>query len=91
MSHFEDFHDPQVMEECLCEQAVYGSGDVWRTKDHRQIRLSDMETSHIKNAHRYLYRNKKRIADSYPDCCDDYLNERIGALEAEVNRRGIKC
>ena len=75
----------------------------WETKDHKKIKISDMETSHIENTIKYL----KKHTDFYDETyfagwtCDgdgdgqiydyinnsDLVNEKIQELENELNKR----
>lgn len=69
--------------------------DWWETKDHKKIKISDMETSHIKNTINYLKKHK----DFYDECggwdqesfyYDDnswLVNDKIEELEYELNKR----
>ena len=73
--------------------------DYWETKDHKIMKINDMETSHIKNTINYL----KKHTDFYDECYGDFLYEsydyednselvykKIEELENELNRRGEK-
>lgn len=69
--------------------------DWWETKDHRKIKICDMETSHIKNTINYL----KRHTDFYDVCFGDnwygyeyennshLVDKKIEELEYELNKR----
>ena len=73
--------------------------DWWETKDHKKIKISDMETSHIKNTIKYLQRHK----DFYDEGGGDYWDvdswwyednshlvyKKIDELENELERRMI--
>lgn len=43
----------------------------WETKDHRKIKISDMETSHIENTIKYLQRHTD-FYDEYYGIANDY-------------------
>lgn len=74
--------------------------DWWETKDHKKIKISNMETSHIKNTIKYLKRHK----DFYDEGGGDYWDvdswwyednshlvyKKIDELENELERRMIK-
>ena len=72
----------------------------WETKEHKKIRIEDMETSHIKNVIRFLKNNLDFYDDGggYPWDIDsmwyednsELVYKKIGELEEELNRRGIK-
>ena|GEM_PF-5674324 len=91
MGHLEDFHDPLCMEECLCEAKTYGDGGVWTTKDYQEIPICQMATSHLRNAIRYLLKRVTKYRDDLLECCEEYIWERIRALETEAKKRGTKC
>lgn len=70
----------------------------WETKDHKILKISDMETSHIKNTIKYLERHK----DFYDIAYGDFLYEsydyednselvyrKIYELQEELNKRLI--
>lgn len=71
--------------------------DWWETKDHKKIKICDMETSHIKNTinylkkHRYFYDEGGGNAwdvDSYWYEDNSYLvGKKIKELEYELNKR----
>lgn len=73
----------------------------WETKDHQKMKISDMETSHIKNTINYLKRNTK-FYDKVINCGyasdNDYIeyeyidnshlvDKKIKELEYELKRR----
>lgn len=67
----------------------------WETANHRKIKISDMETSHIKSTIRYLQRH----SDFYDECFGDYwygydyidnshlVKKKIEELQYELNKR----
>lgn len=69
----------------------------WETKDHREMKISDMETSHIENTIKYL----KKYPDFYDEGggfafdIDSYwyednshlVDKKIEELEYELNKR----
>lgn len=73
----------------------------WETKDHRKIKISDMEISHIENTIKFLKRNRNFYDEEYggmfgPDGDDifyDYIDnshlvdKKIEELENELNKR----
>ena len=77
--------------------------DWWETKDHRKIKISDMETSHIKNTIIFLKRKHDFYDEGYfvgwtgdgdgdgqiYDYIDnsDLVDKKIEELEYELNKR----
>ena len=75
----------------------------WETKDHKKIKIADMETSHIENTIKYLKRNNNFYdetyfagwtGDGYGDGqIYDYIDnsylvyKKIEELEYELNKR----
>lgn len=69
----------------------------WETKDHRKIRISDMEMSHIENTIKYLQRHDDFYDKAYgvangPDCYDyednsELVYKKIDELKEELDRR----
>ena len=75
----------------------------WETKDHRLLKIEDMETSHIENTIKYLKRNDNFYDETYfvGWTCDgdgdgqiyDYIDnsylidKKIDELEYELNKR----
>ena len=69
----------------------------WETKDHRKIKIKDMETSHIENTIKYLKKNKDfydegggytRDIDSWWYEDNSHLvDKKIEELEYELNKR----
>lgn len=69
----------------------------WETKDHKKLRIKDMETSHIENTIKYLKRNPDFYdegggnawdIDSYWYENNSYLvYKKIKELEYELNKR----
>ena len=55
----------------------------WETKEHRHIKICDMETSHIENTIKFLQRNKDFYDEIYFDgwTCDGDGDGQIYALE----------
>lgn len=77
--------------------------DCWKTKDHRKIKISDMETSHIENTIRYLQKHKDFYDKEYEfyDYDDgeifyDYddnsylVDKKIEELQYELDKRKEK-
>ena len=72
----------------------------WETKDHKKIKISDMETSHIENVIKYLKKN----TNFYDEVGGDYWNidswwyednshlvdKKIEELENELEKRREK-
>lgn len=72
----------------------------WETKDHRKIKISDMETSHIKNTIRYLQKHED-FYDEYFEFGGDWdtydyednshlVNKKIEELQYELDKRKEK-
>lgn len=74
--------------------------DWWETKDHKKIKISDMETSHIKNTIKYLQKNPQFYDEYYEsyefDCGEAYyycknnshlVNKKIKELRYELDKR----
>ena len=73
----------------------------WETKDHKKMKISDMETSHIENTIKFLEKHHEFYDEEYggmfgPDGDDifyDYIdnshlvNRKIKELEFELNKR----
>ena len=69
----------------------------WETKDHRLLKIEDMETSHIENTIKYLKKNTDFYdegggyawdVDSYWYDDNSYLvDKKIEELEYELNKR----
>lgn len=73
----------------------------WETKDHRWIKIKDMETSHIENTIIFLKRNPKFYDEEYGGIWDsdvfyDYENNshlvdnKIDELELELRLRRLE-
>ena len=70
----------------------------WETKDHKKMKIQDMETSHIKNTIRYLKKNTDfyDIASGvfydpstyYYEDNSHLVYKKVEELENELNRRG---
>jgi hypothetical protein len=72
--------------------------DWWETKDHKKIKISDMETSHIENTIKYLQRHE----DFYDECFGDnwfgyeyednseLVDKKIEELQYELDKRKEK-
>ena len=74
--------------------------DWWETKDHEKIKISDMETSHIKNTIKFLQRHEDFYDEEYGfydydngEMFYDYednshlVDKKIEELENELKRR----
>lgn len=72
----------------------------WETKDHKKLKIEDMETSHIENTIRYLKNHRNFYDEEFGDYDYDdgepfyyyddnsYLVEKkIQELEYELNKR----
>lgn len=72
----------------------------WETKDHRKIKISDMETSHIENTIKYLQRHEDFYDEEYGfydydegESFYDYednsylVDKKIEELQYELDRR----
>ena len=66
--------DVEEMIEAVEKDAAAG---IWVTKDNRELKISDMQTSHIKNCINFIKRND-----------DDMYACYIPVFEAELKRRG---
>ena len=72
----------------------------WETKDHKKLKIEDMETSHIENTIRYL-KNHRNFYDEefggyayddgepfyYYDDNSHLVDKKIEELEYELNKR----
>ena len=69
----------------------------WETKDHKKIKISEMETSHIKNTINYLKKHTDfyDMGGGYAWDIDSYwyednselVNKKIEELENELKKR----
>ena len=68
--------------------------DWWETKDHKKIKISDMETSHIKNTIKFLKKHHNFYDEEYGfyDYDDNsYLvDKKIEELQYELDIRKEK-
>lgn len=75
----------------------------WETKDHKMIKIKDMETSHIENTIKLLKRNSTFYDEEYEYygiCGDEYyydyednshlVKEKIDELELELRLRRLE-
>lgn len=72
----------------------------WETKDHKKIKISDMETSHIENTIKYLQKHEDFYDTFVHDIFDgdiyDYednshlVDKKIEELQYELDRRKEK-
>lgn len=74
----------------------------WETKDHKKLKIEDMETSHIENTIKYL-KNHRNFYDEefggygyddeepfyYYDNNSHLVEKKIQELEYELNKRRI--
>lgn len=69
----------------------------WETKDHKKLKIKDMETSHIKNTIKYLKKNICFYDEGGGDAWDvdsywyednsHLVDKKIQELEYELNKR----
>ena len=69
----------------------------WETKDHRKLKIEDMETSHIENTIKYLKKNKDFYDEGGGNTWDidswwyednsHLVYKKIKELEYELNKR----
>ena len=69
----------------------------WETKDHKKIKIKDMETSHIENTIKYLKKNTNFYDEGGGDYWDidswwyednsHLVDKKIEELEYELNKR----
>ena len=67
----------------------------WETKDHKKIKIKDMETSHIENTIKYLKKNTNFYDEIVGDNWFGYdyednshlVDKKIEELENELERR----
>ena len=72
--------------------------DWWETKDHKKLKISDMETSHIENTIKYLQRHKNFYDELVGDNWFGYdyednshlVDKKIKELQYELDRRKEK-
>lgn len=75
--------------------------DWWETKDHKFLKIKDMETSHIENTIKLLKRNPKFYDEEYggiwgDDVFYDYednshlVEQKIDELEFELRLRKLE-
>jgi hypothetical protein len=79
--------------------------DTWKTKDGKELKISDMKTSYIENCIKMLERNAEKgieIVEDYCYCGDDdfkigYINGELylnhtpyKSLKKELNKRNDK-
>lgn len=74
----------------------------WETKDHKRIKIKDMETSHIENTIKLLKRNPTFYDEEYcgGNCPEEYfydyidnsklVEDKIEELELELRLRKIE-
>lgn len=71
--------------------------DYWETKDHKKLKISDMETSHIENTIKFLEKHTDFYDEFYGIANDwdsyDYednshlVDKKIKELQEELDRR----
>ena len=72
----------------------------WETKDHKKIKISDMETSHIENTIKFLQKHKD-FYDEYYEIANDWdsygyednsylVDKKIKEMQYELDRRKEK-
>lgn len=67
----------------------------WETKDHKKLKIEDMETSHIENTIKYLKKHTDFYDEYYGDNWFGYeyennshlVDKKIEELEYELNKR----
>ena len=69
----------------------------WETKDHRVLKIEDMETSHIENTIKYLQRHSDFYDEGGGDCWDidswwyednsELVDKKIEELQYELDKR----
>lgn len=72
--------------------------DWWETKDHKKIKISDMETSHIENTINYLQRHEDFYDEYFGDNWFGYdyednshlVDKKIKELQYELDKRREK-
>ena len=77
--------------------------DWWETKDHKEIKISDMETSHIENAIKFLKKHHNFYDEEYGfydyddseafynyDDNSYLVNKKIEELQYELDKRREK-
>jgi hypothetical protein len=75
---------------CICGEECFGSGKIWIDKNGKETPIKDLTTGHLDNIVKYLY--KLQSEHEYElDCCIEYLEERMGAIEKELAKRIKKC
>ena len=67
----------------------YYKKDWWETKDHKEIKISDMETSHIENAIKFLKKRHNFYDEEYQLVCQrNYLSTKyIEHLEHQCKKQ----
>lgn len=71
--------------DCLCKKEVYGTGDIWQTREGEQIKLINLHDKHLDNCLKFLNR---RLDDcTLTECCQDYIYSRMEDLHEERKRR----
>ena len=69
----------------------------WETKDHKKLRIKDIETSHIENIIKYLKRNPDFYDEGGGDAWDvdsywyednsELVDKKIEELQSELDKR----
>lgn len=61
----------------------------WTTKDGRRLKISLMETSHIKNTINLLKRNIEKLDKYERNYYEDYFYFKIDEFEEELKKRDV--
>ena len=72
----DDAYDVEEMIEAVEKDAAAG---IWVTKDNRELKISEMQTTHIKNCINFIKRNDDEMYACY-----------IPVFEAELKRRELE-
>lgn len=81
-----DIFDGYYNEQCICQEQLYGTGNIWIGQDQTHYKLNKMVIRHIKNCINMLKRKLMRDK-TLEECCINYIESRIDDLQSELNRR----